>query len=617
MALTGKTIGELALLGTITSDTLFPVESSGSTFHIPYSGLSIGGGSTYEEVTYEELYSMYTGSTLIPGKYYLITNFQTCYDRPDYDQNITPIVVSPSSYFQGPTQTIVVLATSIDTLAIDAYQPAYPNDKIKYDINYSTTESGGVAFGRITERIDEYGNRTDYDFRTIEFKRYKFYYYSKETPQTGTIEILNDGTVNGTATFFTSYSPGQVIAFPTSNEVFFRIVSISSDKLMTVSGQTINTVGGSYSFYLANSSGNYDSYYMSNVDDPTDFSLFFTFDSANSLNNYIGDYSIHHLEDNLGDFLLANNVFVVGEFNNNKIGNGSYNNTFNDDCTNNTIANYFYNNITDDDFDGNVIGNYFSNNRITANFQYNQIGENFEFNQIYNSDFYRNQIGNDFNSNWFDSDWGFDFQNNQIGNQFYNNTFFRDFIKNIILNGYNNNQIFQDFIGNDIGNGFNDNEIYQNFFDNRIKDYFENNTIGDVNNIGNGVFGQNVIGNYFNNNTTNGAFNLNRIGENFANNPSIGNNFESNTIGNYFINNVPIGDNFNNNMIGNGFDSNNVSSGFTLNDIKVSISTTDFTSATHVYGDYNCEIFKRSGDGTLRLSYYDSSDVLNITNITA
>jgi hypothetical protein len=38
--LTGKTIGELALLTGITSDTLFAVELSGVTYHIPYSGLS-------------------------------------------------------------------------------------------------------------------------------------------------------------------------------------------------------------------------------------------------------------------------------------------------------------------------------------------------------------------------------------------------------------------------------------------------------------------------------------------------------------------------------------------------------------------------------------------------
>jgi hypothetical protein len=49
--LTGKTIGELALLTGITSDTLFAVELSGATYHIPYSGLSTGDTTpTLEQV---------------------------------------------------------------------------------------------------------------------------------------------------------------------------------------------------------------------------------------------------------------------------------------------------------------------------------------------------------------------------------------------------------------------------------------------------------------------------------------------------------------------------------------------------------------------------------------
>ena len=40
MSLTGKTIGELTKLSAITETTLFPVEFSGETFHIPYSSIT-------------------------------------------------------------------------------------------------------------------------------------------------------------------------------------------------------------------------------------------------------------------------------------------------------------------------------------------------------------------------------------------------------------------------------------------------------------------------------------------------------------------------------------------------------------------------------------------------
>ena len=40
MTLTGKTIGELAQLSSVTEDTLFAVEYSGKTFNLPYSAFS-------------------------------------------------------------------------------------------------------------------------------------------------------------------------------------------------------------------------------------------------------------------------------------------------------------------------------------------------------------------------------------------------------------------------------------------------------------------------------------------------------------------------------------------------------------------------------------------------
>jgi hypothetical protein len=579
--------------------------------------LANAGGSAIQ-VTYTELTDAISSSELIPGAYYIITDFKTCYDRPDFDQFRNPIAVSEDSYIEGPVEPIIVLATSVSTLAPDAYQPIYPNDKIKYDVTYNTTESNNPAFGRISERIDEFDNRTDYDHNTIQFKRYRLYYFSRETPQAGTIQLLNDGTANGTNTLFTNYTVGQVIAYPNSVEGFFKIESIDSDTLMTVSGLSINSFGGSGEFYIADS-GSYDSYYRSNVDPAEDFSLYSTFPNDTNLNNYIGDYSRYYLEGVLGDFLLANNVFKDGAYRNNIFGNVCYNNTFNDDCSNNTIGNHFRNNITDDDFDGNVIGNFFANNLITANFQYNKIGEEFENNFIINDDFQSNQIGNNFTNNWLDSYQGFEFDRNQIGEDFISNT------------------IFRNFDDNTIGKGFNSNNVYQTFYDNNISNDFTSNTIGDSEDIGTGNFEDNVIGNNFNGNSTLGIFEKNQIGNDFVGNQLadyfysnvignnffsndlsysfaynqiansfsnnviandfgfgggnsrgnvIGNNFQGNNIGEYFYdNNVKdyfssnnIGDSFVNNNVSFNFDSNNIGYNFQNNDIKVSVIGTDFGS---------------------------------------
>jgi hypothetical protein len=339
------------------------------------------------DVTHSALLNLINTSKLVPGAFYKITNFRTCYDQPDYDHLKNPIAVSENSYRQGPVEPLIVFATSNNTLSPDAYQPANPMDKLKYDIDYRFTESGGAAFGRITERIDEWSNRTDYDHRNIEFKRYQWYYYSREAELPGTVELLNDGTVNGTDTTFTNYSPGDVVVISNSNEQFFKITTITSDTLMTVTGTSINSFGGSSVFYIANDAS-YDSFYRNNVDAVDDFRIYKTFGEDNEVeafNNHIGDYSRFYIEFGIGDFLLANNVFKDGPYRSNTIGNISYNNTFNDDCTNNVIGNRFFNNIIDDDFDRNFILDYFNNNIIRANFEYNQIGDNFEDNVINNS----------------------------------------------------------------------------------------------------------------------------------------------------------------------------------------------------------------------------------------
>jgi hypothetical protein len=526
--------------------------------------ITIGGGCT--PITYSELTTLISLNTLGCGVHYLITDFNTCYDRPDYDKYKNPIAVSSSSYVTGATDPILVFATSTNTLAVDAYQPSYPNDKIKYDVTYSTTESGNPAFGRITERIDEWGNRTDYDNRTIEFKRYLLRTYNRRNPLAGTVELQSDGTVLGVDTLFTSLNLGDIIAIRNSNETFYEIVSIDDNTTMTVTGETITAIGGGFQFFNANSNSR-DSYYPNNIDGQLDFTLYKTFEAAENdgcLNTYIGDHAKYFIDDSLGDFLLANNVFKDGAYRNNTIGDSSYNNTFNDDCAANQIGYGFRNNITDDDFDDNVIGAFFQDNIITSEFEDNHIENSFRDNVILCSGFYDNQIRNDFNNNWLDGDWGLYFEKNQIGEQFYNNEIYKSFNDNVILNGYRDNNTWDEVYKNKIGNEFYENEIYNVFYENQILDDSNNNTIGDSLNIGSYNFDSNIIGNNFDNNTITGSCFDNIIGDSFVSN-----------------------------IIGNDF---------RYNQILYPVSSTDFLTATHVYADYNCKIIK-SDDSNLYLEY--------------
>ncbi len=208
-------------------------------------GIGTNGNVPILEVTYQELTDLLNISGLIQGAYYVITNFRTCYDRPDYDYNRNAI--TNNNYKQAAIEPLIVRATGKNIISEDAFQPAYPKDKIKYDITWNITEwTENPAFGRITERIDEFNNRTDYDHRTILFKRYRTYFYDLTNPLSGTIDI-NGVNVVGTDTNFSSgLAIGNIIH---TKGYDFRITSIADDTSMTIEGNNLLTDTGLLYYY--------------------------------------------------------------------------------------------------------------------------------------------------------------------------------------------------------------------------------------------------------------------------------------------------------------------------------------------------------------------------------
>jgi hypothetical protein len=569
-----------------------------------------GSTQTLTSLTYAAFIELIMNNELTKGYFYEINDYETCYDQPDFSANGNAITTG-NYKTSGQVEPIIVFATAAGQIATEAFQATYPKDKIKYDWTFGVTEvTFGPAKGRIIERIDEFNNRTDYDHRNILFKRYTMYYPNEQL--VGTLNMDN-GTVTGTETTFTSLSTGQRIYIHDSG-LEYMITAIAGDTNMTVTGITYNNAYGSTFSTTSSITG----YKRSNTDDPSTFTEYKTFnlESADCINNYIGNYAnLKNWDGN--NFYLANNVFIGegSDIINNTIGDNSYNNTFDDDVDGNVIGSGFRNNTSNDDFDDNRIGEDFNNNIITANlyrnqignsfygniitcdsdFDDNRIGNNFNNNRIDSDDFYRNQIGNDFNYNKITAS-NDDFQNNVIGNQFNDNTISKEFIKNIIGNGFNNNQILVQFDGNIIGNGFNDNNILADtngdgyFNDNEIGQYFNgnniiaqfvNNKIGKdfynntIQNAYEGTnyveFTDNIIEYSFNNNNIDVPFNNNRIGLEFNNNSisydaNINGYFENNIIGNSAYGNE-INGYFDHNQIGNGFTNNDTNGRFTNNNI--------------------------------------------------
>ena len=515
--------------------------------------------------TYNQLVSDILGSNLLIGSFYLISDYQTYYDQPDFDYDGNSI--TSGNYKQGPVEPLLVLATSTNTINSEAYQPQYPNDKITYDWSFSATEvTNSVAFGRITERVDEFNNRTDYDHRNILFKRYRLFTHREELRINGTIELLNDGTVNGTDTIFTGLTTGDVIYIPSTNPSNYVITSITDNITMAVSGDTITAIGPGAVIYKTieeSNGGGYFSYKQTNVK-TDDFIEYTTFGDAISndyaKNNYIGNYANNYTNIGSGTFILANNVFLEGQYESNKFGDYCYNNTFGTDNQNNVWGDWCYQNVSVNDIDNNIIGHYFNNNLINANLVDNHIGT--------------------------------DFNNNRLLNE----------------NG-------TDFEDNIIGNGFSNNLIYHGFYKNEILDNFNNNVIGDFGNLDNFQFYRNYIRNNFNNNIIRRDFQNNQIGTNFQNN-EINGESQGNTILNGFVSNV-IGSYFSVNNIGNAFNNNNISDSFNQNTTKYNFSSNVISNQfnTNDIGAYfqsnnpsNLDLFGWSDLSTVSTRTYDTFD---------
>jgi len=225
----------------ITADSSSFVFGTDGKIILPVNGdiLDSNGNSVINiiEVTYTEIRELQDSSLLVPGHYYKITDFQTCYDQPDFDYNGNSI--TGDNYKTGAIDPIIVFATSSTTIDEKAYQPSYPNDSIKYDITFDITEvTESPAKGRIIERIDENGNRTDYDHREIKFKRY--YSYNLQNRLSGYIQIVDGTNVTGYNTSFdVDLNIGDIIFIPTDNSQgrgFYEVTAVNSPTEIQIEG---------------------------------------------------------------------------------------------------------------------------------------------------------------------------------------------------------------------------------------------------------------------------------------------------------------------------------------------------------------------------------------------
>ena len=107
--LTGKTIGQLTTLTGITQDTLFPVELSGNTYNLPYSGLTQFNYEIGDYVPSEGgiVFHRHISSNT---QYYLVVDTIDLSSSSSWSDVSSVIGVSAQSGFDGYTNTQSIIA---------------------------------------------------------------------------------------------------------------------------------------------------------------------------------------------------------------------------------------------------------------------------------------------------------------------------------------------------------------------------------------------------------------------------------------------------------------------------------------------------------------------------
>jgi hypothetical protein len=322
--------------------------------------------------TYAEFYTLITGGNLQVGRTYILVDFQTVYDQMDFDAggSLKPTLTTKT----GSVEQIWVYALSSNQIASKAYSATYPNDQIQYDWTYNTTlVNGSPAKGRISERIDENNNRTDYDHREIKFIRYD--------DGAGNFTVINDnGNASGEFLTFVQNFTGGTVKDNWLGD-FYSIGALLGQEYGN------NVFSGEFVFSNNSSSLFYNNTFSGNVNGNT-------FSGEVYSNTFSGEVYNNTFSGN-----VYNNTFS-GEVNSNTFSGEVYSNTFNNNVYNNT----FSGNVNNNTFSGNVNGNTFS-------------GE--VYSNTFSGEVYNNTFSGYVNSNTFSGD----VNNNPFSGYVYSNTF--------------------------------------------------------------------------------------------------------------------------------------------------------------------------------------------------
>lgn len=553
-----------ALLDPTNSDNLsagYPLshewfnEETGDKFYHKFDGVWVkyenSSTSALTEVTYDELVTLVGASTLVPGRTYLLTDYQTTWE----DSN------TGATFSSGVIEPLYMTATDVNKLNNVCKSELYPQDIVYYEVTGDINNGYGVegfTKGKIYRRIDTISNNDiGTDWRHVKYRRWA-------------MKVENSWIMGN------SYVVGDVVN--DGSNIHICIFDIADSQSLT---------DGNWFLYPA-TNGEYAGIFESgNTHLILSTSIIIPVDANDHQDFYLFDV-LNYIPENI------------------------YNNTIESYFLNNTIitSTYFYGNTVKGGFNSNHIKSVqFTYNRFRQFFGYNILGDsNFYYNEILDS-FYNNIVVNatPFRINEFSGEvTGNVYGNDMTGNEMarMNRNYVTYFSDNVMSNIFSNNALRGNWYYNQCINGRVEYcksapgfgvvaNVFSYFLNNNIYSDFNNNRMsGEVTvNEFNGTFnGNDISGEEFGGNTFLGSAGRNIIGT----------SFNSNTIGDIFYNNV-IGILFQNNIVGDYFEINNIGAGNSNWTFRSNLSR--LTILNEIIGSgYNIPYIPGTYDKTIRLS---------------
>ena len=356
-------------------------------------------------LTYSELKTLRDGGKLAPGQWYRITDYATTTSQQDtqsagHQFDIIVRADSPTVLNENACATRHEGDTYFQNAKLESWQLKYCLDNDTARFAWANTSTGkGVVYGM----IDEFGNECGYDFKNIQFKRYKVTSLSSNT----SLEGLYAGyrVINTSGSQGSLYPSGGTVS---TSDTVWRYTFDLSGADYSLSPRQYGCHGNNIApCKLQDTIANRERQWLNNI----------TFGNTQGSSQCWGNKFLERCHSmSFGNECYAN---TFGQScGSNTFGQNSYENTFGQNCYENTFGQSCYYNTFGQNCYRNTFGQYCESNTFGQYCGYNTFGQYCYYNTFGQSCQY-----NTFGQNCWNNTFGQNCRYNTFGQSCYGNTF--------------------------------------------------------------------------------------------------------------------------------------------------------------------------------------------------